>query len=39
VARVSDKYIGGWTAANKKWFDPDKGLMVGIERRVGGPTG
>jgi sulfate transport system substrate-binding protein len=39
VARVSDKYIGGWTAANKKWFDPDKGLMVRIERRVGGPTG
>src|SRR5581483_6977748 len=35
---IDDSTIGGWRAADKKWFDPGKGLMVGIERAVGGPT-
>jgi sulfate/thiosulfate transport system substrate-binding protein len=35
---VNDKTIGGWRAADKKWFDPNTGLMVGIERGIGGPT-
>ena len=39
VFRIDHKYIGGWTAANKKWFDPKSGIMVEIERKVGGPTG
>jgi sulfate transport system substrate-binding protein len=35
---INDKTIGGWRAADKKWFDPAKGVMVGIEQAVGGPT-
>jgi len=35
---VNDKTIGGWRAADAKWFDPNKGLMVKIESAVGGPT-
>jgi sulfate transport system substrate-binding protein len=35
---INDKTIGGWRAADKKWFDAAKGVMVGIEQAVGGPT-
>ena len=35
---IDDKTIGGWRAADKRWFDPNKGLMVKIEQAVGGPT-
>ena len=35
---INDKTIGGWRAADKKWFDPSKGLMVKIEQAVGGPS-
>src|SRR5579862_221279 len=35
---IGDSTIGGWRAADKKWFDPTNGLMVGIEKAVGGPT-
>jgi sulfate/thiosulfate-binding protein len=35
---VADKTIGGWRAADKKWFDPNSGLMAKIEQAVGGPT-
>jgi sulfate transport system substrate-binding protein len=35
---INDKTIGGWSAADAKWFDPNKGLMVKIEAAVGGPT-
>jgi sulfate transport system substrate-binding protein len=35
---VNDKTIGGWRAADAKWFDPNKGLMVKIESAIGGPT-
>ena len=35
---INDKTIGGWRAADKKWFDPTHGLMVKIEQNVGGPT-
>jgi sulfate/thiosulfate transport system substrate-binding protein len=38
IFRIDDKIIGGWRAADKKWFDPSKGLMVKIEQAVGGPT-
>jgi sulfate/thiosulfate-binding protein len=36
--KIDDKYIGGWRAADKKWFDPNKGLMLQIEKAAGGPT-
>jgi sulfate/thiosulfate transport system substrate-binding protein len=39
IFKVSDKYFGGWRAADKRWFDTKSGLMVGIEKKVGGPTG
>jgi sulfate/thiosulfate transport system substrate-binding protein len=35
---INDKTIGGWRAADKKWFDPTNGLMAKIEQAVGGPT-
>ena len=35
---IGDKTIGGWRAADKKWFDPSKGLMARIEQAVGGPS-
>src|SRR5579862_6536444 len=38
IFTIADKTIGGWRAADAKWFDPNKGLMVGIEQAVGGPT-
>jgi sulfate/thiosulfate-binding protein len=39
IFKVTDKYFGGWRAADKRWFDTRTGLMVGIEKKVGGPTG
>lgn len=35
---IRDRLFGGWLKANKVWFDPNTGRMVGIERVVGGPT-
>jgi sulfate/thiosulfate-binding protein len=39
LVRISDPMFGGWRAAQKRWFDPKNGLMVGIEKNVGGPAG
>jgi sulfate/thiosulfate-binding protein len=39
IFKVTDKYFGGWRAADKRWFDTRSGLMVRIEKQVGGPTG
>jgi len=36
VFTVDDKTIGGWRAADKRWFDPNHGVMAGIEKAVGG---
>jgi sulfate transport system substrate-binding protein len=33
---IRDLLFGGWLKANKVWFDPNTGRMVGIERVVGG---
>jgi sulfate transport system substrate-binding protein len=33
---IRDRLFGGWLKANKVWFDPNTGRMVGIERVVGG---
>jgi sulfate transport system substrate-binding protein len=38
VLKISNPLFGGWRKANKVWFDPNTGRMVGIERTVGGPT-
>ncbi len=35
IFKITDKYIGGWNAVDKRWFDPDKGIWVGIARRAG----
>ena len=35
VFKIDDRYIGGWKAVEKKWFDPDKGIWVAIARRTG----
>jgi sulfate/thiosulfate-binding protein len=37
IFRIDDKPFGGWRAVEKKWFSSN-GIMVGIERSVGGPT-
>jgi sulfate transport system substrate-binding protein len=31
--------LGGWDKVQKVFFDPDTGVMAGIERKVGGATG
>ncbi len=31
--------LGGWTNVQRSFFDPDRGIMAGIERKVGGVTG
>jgi sulfate/thiosulfate-binding protein len=31
--------LGGWTKVQKDFFDPDKGVMAAIEKKVGGATG
>jgi sulfate transport system substrate-binding protein len=36
VFTIDDRTIGGWRAADKRWFDPNHGLMAGIEKTVGG---
>jgi sulfate/thiosulfate-binding protein len=36
---ITDPPIGGWGAADKKWFDPTSGIMTKIEQSVGGSTG
>src|SRR4051812_10470739 len=36
IFRIDDKTIGGWRAADKRWFDPNNGLMAGIEKAIGG---
>src|SRR6266508_986157 len=30
--------LGGWARMKKEFFDPDKGVMAGIEKKVGGVT-
>ena len=39
IFRIADRYFGGWRKADRRWFDLRSGLMVGIEKKVGGPTG
>ncbi len=38
IFKITAKDIGGWRAADKKWFNSG-GLMTQIEEKVGGPTG
>jgi sulfate transport system substrate-binding protein len=38
IYTINDKTIGGWRAADKRWFDLNNGIMTKIERAVGGPT-
>jgi sulfate/thiosulfate-binding protein len=37
IFRIDDKIFGGWRTVDRKWFSPN-GIMVGIERSIGGPT-
>jgi len=37
IFTITEKAIGGWRAADKKWFDSG-GLMTKIEENAGGPT-
>ena len=39
VFRISDTIFGGsWSAADKRWFDPNGSIMVDVEKAIGGPT-
>lgn len=35
---IDNKLIGGWRAADKKWFDPNTGIMAKIEKALGVST-
>ncbi len=35
---LADKTLGGYAAAQSRWFTSPKGLMYGIESAVGGPS-
>src|SRR5262245_16223854 len=37
IFKIDDKIFGGWRTVDKKWFSRN-GIMVKIERGVGGPT-
>src|SRR5262249_61240756 len=39
LIRIDNPMFGGWRRVDKRWFDTKSGLMVGIEKAVGGPTG
>jgi sulfate transport system substrate-binding protein len=39
LIRIDSPWFGGWRKVDKRWFDPKSGLMAGIEKAVGGPTG
>ena len=39
LVTIGNPMFGGWRKVDKRWFDPKSGLMVGIEKAVGGPTG
>lgn len=39
LVTIDNALFGGWRKVDKRWFDPNNGLMVGIERAAGGPTG
>jgi sulfate transport system substrate-binding protein len=34
IFKIDDKYLGGWLAVDRKWFDPDKGIWPEIARRA-----
>lgn len=35
---IDNKFLGGWRAADKKWFDPNGGIMANIEKGLGVST-
>jgi len=35
---IDDKVIGGWRAADKKWFNPTSSIMATIEKNLGVST-
>jgi sulfate/thiosulfate transport system substrate-binding protein len=39
LVAIGNPMFGGWRKVDKRWFDAKSGLMVGIEKAVGGPTG
>ncbi len=39
IFTINDRIFGGWRTVDRVWFDPSKGRMAQIERKVGGPTG
>jgi sulfate transport system substrate-binding protein len=36
---ITNKLLGGWRAVDKKWFDPNRSIMQGIEQSLGVSTG
>jgi len=38
LTTIDDKVIGGYRAAEKRWFDVNSGIMTRIERAIGGPS-
>ena len=36
---ITNNLLGGWRAVDKKWFDPSRSIMQGIESSLGVSTG
>jgi sulfate transport system substrate-binding protein len=39
LVTIDNPMFGGWRKVDKRWFNPQGGLMVSIEKAAGGPTG
>jgi sulfate transport system substrate-binding protein len=39
LVTIDNPMFGGWRKVDKRWFNPQGGLMVNIEKAAGGPTG
>ena len=37
--KITNELLGGWRAVDRKWFDPRKSIMQGIEQSLGVSTG
>ena len=39
LVTIDNPMFGGWRKVDKRWFNPQGGLMASIEKAAGGPTG
>ena len=39
LTTIDNPWFGGWRKVDTRWFNPQNGLMVSVEKAAGGPTG